>query len=68
MDNHNENHISNTLSDYELLELRRKEKQNEIDQLKAENERLRETLKYIIDRGYIGASYVAQQALNEVTK
>jgi hypothetical protein len=42
--------------------------QIQIDQLKAENERLRETLKYIIDRGYIGASYVAQQALNEVTK
>ena len=38
------------------------------DQLRAENERLREALKYIVDRGYTGASYVAQQALNEVTK
>ena len=37
-------------------------------QLKAENERLREALKYIVDRGYTGASYVAQQSLNEVTK
>ena len=36
------------------------------DQLRAENERLREALKYIVDRGYTGASYVAQQALNEV--
>ena len=36
------------------------------DQLKAENERLREALKYIVDRGYTGASYIAQQALNEV--
>lgn len=37
------------------------------DVLRAENERLREALKYIVDRGYTGASYVAQQALNEVT-
>jgi hypothetical protein len=36
--------------------------------LRTENERLREALKYIVDRGYTGASYVAQQALNEVTK
>ena len=35
-------------------------------QLRAENERLREALKYIVDRGYTGASYIAQQALNEV--
>lgn len=39
----------------------------ERDTLRAENERLREALKYIVDRGYTGASYVAQQALNEVT-
>jgi hypothetical protein len=38
------------------------------DALRAENERLREALQYIVDRGYTGASYVAQQALNEVTK
>ena len=38
----------------------------EHDALRAENERLREALKYIVDRGYTGASYVAQQALNEV--
>jgi hypothetical protein len=38
------------------------------DVLRAENDRLREALKYIVDRGYTGASYVAQQALNEVTK
>ena len=40
----------------------------ERDALRAENEKLREALKYIVDRGYTGASYVAQQALNEVTK
>ena len=40
----------------------------ERDVLRAENERLREALKYIVDRGYTGASYVAQQALKEVTK
>ena len=38
----------------------------ERDALRTENERLREALKYIVDRGYTGASYVAQQALNEV--
>ena len=42
--------------------------ERECDQLKAENKRLREVLKYIVDRGYTGASYVAQQALNEVTE
>ena len=36
------------------------------DQLRAENEKLKEALKYIVDRGYTGASYVAQQALKEV--
>lgn len=35
------------------------------DALRAENERLKEALKYIVDRGYTGASYVAQQALTE---
>ena len=40
----------------------------ERDALRAENERLREALKYIVDRGYTGASYVAQQSLNEVTE
>lgn len=40
----------------------------ERDALRAENERLKEALKYIVDRGYTGASYVAQEALNEVTK
>jgi hypothetical protein len=38
----------------------------ERDALRTENERLREALQYIVDRGYTGASYVAQQALNEV--
>lgn len=41
---------------------------DERDALRAENERLKEALKYIVDRGYTGASYVAQEALNEVTK
>ena len=41
---------------------------DERDALRAENERLREALRYIVDRGYTGASYVAQQALKEVTK
>ena len=40
----------------------------ERDALRAENERFREALKYIVYRGYTGASYVAQQALKEVTK
>ena len=40
----------------------------ENDQLRSENEKLKEALRYIVDRGYTGASYVAQQALNEVTK
>ena len=35
----------------------------ERDALRAENERFREALKYIVDRGYTGASDVAQQAL-----
>jgi len=39
---------------------------DEAVRLQAENEKLREALKYIVDRGYTGASYVAQQALNEV--
>ena len=39
---------------------------SEYNALRAENERLREALKYIVDRGYTGASYVAQQTLNEV--
>ena len=43
-------------------------KQLDIDKLQVENEKLREALKYIVDRGYTGASYVAQQALYEVTK
>ena len=38
------------------------------DQLRAENEKLKEALKYIVDRGYTGASYVAQQALKEVAE
>ena len=50
MDNHNENHISNTLSDYDLIELRRKENQDEINQLKDENERLRKQLQSLFDR------------------
>ena len=42
--------------------------QQQIDQLRSENEKLKEALRYIVDRGYTGASYVAKQALNEVTK
>ena len=38
----------------------------ERDALRAENEKLKEALKYIVDRGYTGASYIAQQALKEV--
>jgi hypothetical protein len=41
---------------------------SENKRLRAENERFREALQYIVDRGYTGASYVAQQALDEVTK
>ena len=40
----------------------------ENDQLRAENEQLREGLEYIVNRGYTGASYVAQQAMKEVKK
>ena len=60
----------NTNSDTTPVESRKKQMytQEHADALRAENERLREALKYIVDRGYTGASYIAQQALNEVTK
>lgn len=38
------------------------------DQLRADNERLREALREIVDKGYTGASYVAQQALKGVMR
>jgi len=60
-----------TQSELEKTQLELNAKLNlikECDTLRAENERLREALQYIVDRGYTGASYVAQQALKEVTK
>ena len=78
MDNHNENHISNTLSDYDLIDLQRKEKQSEINQLKDENERLRKTLReiansagidgcgYATGEGHADCVWKARKALNEV--
>ena len=53
--------LLNLLDEFDLVVKER-------DALRTENERLREALKYIVDRGYTGASYVAQQAMNEVTK
>ena len=38
----------------------------DVKKLCTENERLKEALKEIVNRGYIGASYIAQQALNEM--
>ena len=53
--------LMTTLQPYDYVALVK-----ERDQLKAENEKLREALQYIVDRGYSGASYIAQQALKEV--
>lgn len=69
--------IKNTVSDYDLIELQRQEKQAEINQLKAENEKLKEALREIIalDDGnsilkyyerYYQVFRLARQALNEV--
>ena len=76
MDSHNVNYMKNTLSDYELLEIERKKRKAEIDQLRAENERLKEALRKIyklyveeeFSRTAMKMSNVAADALNEVTK
>jgi hypothetical protein len=52
--------------DTELLPKTIIEVEEDNKQLRAENERLREALREIAAKNYTGASYVAQQALNEV--
>ena len=68
--------MDNTLSDYDLIDRMKKERQNEIDKLRAKNEKLREALMEIVELykpqalslTAIKMCMVAEQALNEVTK
>lgn len=43
--------MDKTLSDYDLIELQKKERREEIYKLRAENERLRATIELIKSRG-----------------
>ena len=43
--------MDNTLSDYDLIDRMKKERQNEIDKLRREKERLRATIELIKSRG-----------------
>jgi len=68
--------MDNTLSDYDLIDRMKKERQNEIDKLRAKNEKLREALMEIVELykppvrslTAIKMCMVAEQALKEVTK